>query len=301
MREQLPLIIEAAINEQARKSDNPFVPYAPEDIVADALSAIDAGATIVHFHARDEVTGDMLVPGIEPYAAAMRVILKERPGVLVYPTYGHSPDPADRWRHVAELAKDPDVRLPFMTLDPGWADMTRFDVETGAIGASNLLSVPHDHCTYQLELCRKEGVRPSFVVRELGHMRSVAAYHRIGLVEGPILVRINLSDHQLWGAPPSPGAIQAYLDVVPKEIPLQWMAYTYGTSHWAMNLYAISAGGHVRTGLGDNPIEPDGTLLRNADKVARVVDAARIAGRPVATFDETRVLVGAPAFADKPG
>ena len=46
------MMIEAAINELASKNHNPNVPYGPEEIAKDALACIEAGATIVHFHAR---------------------------------------------------------------------------------------------------------------------------------------------------------------------------------------------------------------------------------------------------------
>ncbi len=292
MSELPPLIIEAAINEQSSKDDNPAVPYSPEECVAAALASADAGATIIHFHARDPHSGALLVPGTSSYAAAMRVILKKRPGLIVYPTYGVVTSATERFQHVDELATNDEIRLPMMTLDPGWADWTTYDPSEGIIGDPRVLPVPHDHCQYMLRLCRERGVRPSFVVRELGHVRSIVAYHRMGLVKGPVLVRINLKDDALWGAPPSPRALQAYLDVIPSDLNMQWMVYTYGPSHWPMNLYAVSSGGHVRTGLGDNAVEPDGQRLTNADKVTRVVEAATIAGRRVATIDETRALVG---------
>ena len=46
------LIIEVRMNEGARKDANPHVPYTPGEIVADALACAEAGAAIVHFHAR---------------------------------------------------------------------------------------------------------------------------------------------------------------------------------------------------------------------------------------------------------
>ena len=68
------LIIEAAINEQAPKSDNPNVPYTVDEVVAEAIACADAGAAIVHFHARDADTGDMQEPGTAFYLDAMRQI-----------------------------------------------------------------------------------------------------------------------------------------------------------------------------------------------------------------------------------
>lgn len=287
-----PLVVEAAINEQAPRERNPAVPYTAEECAADAVACADAGATIVHFHARDAATGALLHPGTDVYAEAMRIIRRERPELLVYPTYGAATDPGERFAHVDALAADPDVRLPVMTVDPGPVDLTPYDPQARVLGAAFPFGVPHDHCRHLLDLCRARGVRPTFVVRELGHLRTVVAYHRMGWVDGPILVRICLRDDALWGAPPSARAVGAFLDVVPPDVHMRWMAYTYGPSHWAMNLYAVGAGGHVRTGLGDNPVEPDGRCLTNAEKVARVVEVAAVAGRPVATAAETRALIG---------
>lgn len=49
-----PLIINAAITGMVpRKSDNPHVPIHPDEIIADARRCRDAGATILHLHARE--------------------------------------------------------------------------------------------------------------------------------------------------------------------------------------------------------------------------------------------------------
>jgi 3-keto-5-aminohexanoate cleavage enzyme len=53
-----PLIIEAAINELTQRGENPNVPLSVDEVVADALTCAVAGASIVHFHARDPVTGE---------------------------------------------------------------------------------------------------------------------------------------------------------------------------------------------------------------------------------------------------
>jgi uncharacterized protein (DUF849 family) len=67
-----PLIIECSLNEQVTKAQNPHVPISPAELVADALAAAEAGASILHFHARDTETGDLLHPGTEFYREVMR-------------------------------------------------------------------------------------------------------------------------------------------------------------------------------------------------------------------------------------
>jgi 3-keto-5-aminohexanoate cleavage enzyme len=291
------LVIEAAINEQAPKASNPHVPYTPEEVVADALACFEAGASIVHFHARDPVTGALLTPGTDLYAEAMREIRRVRPDALVYPTYG-SGAPAERFAHVDALAADPDVRGDLATIDPGTVNMGRFD-EAGGVGPDFVFSVVHDDCRYFFDLCHRRGIRPTVVIREPGAIRTAVAYHRMGWLPAPLFLRVNLTDDAPWGLPPSMRSVDAYLAAVPPDVECEWMAYTYGPSHWAMNLHAIAAGGHVRTGLGDNPVEPDGSVLTNADKVARVAEIARLAGRAVASCADTRALLGMPVPAPR--
>src|SRR5206468_3237347 len=48
----------AASDELVGKSANPHVPYGPEEVAADAAVCVEAGATLVHFHARDAESGE---------------------------------------------------------------------------------------------------------------------------------------------------------------------------------------------------------------------------------------------------
>jgi 3-keto-5-aminohexanoate cleavage enzyme len=282
------LIIEAAINEQSAKDINPNVPYSAEECAADALRCAAAGASIVHFHARDPRSGALLSPGTETYATAMRLIRAERPDLLVYPTYTMD----DPFSHVEALAADPTVQLRCATIDPGAMNFSRYDPATGEIKGDNPFVVTHADSAKFFDLCRRFGLHYGVVVREPGHVRAVVAYYRSGLIGGPILFRLNLADDMLFGLPPSPAAVETYRGLVPSDIPHAWMAYTYGPGHWAMNRHAVTSGAHVRTGLGDHPVEPDGSTPTNEAMVRRVVELAADAGRDVATPGEAAAVLG---------
>lgn len=282
------LIIEAAINEQSPKEGNPHVPYGVDECIADALACADAGAAIIHFHARDPVTGQLMVPGTETYAEVMRALRQERPDLLFYPTYS----PADRFSHVEALAEDPAVRLPVATIDPGAMNFSNYDPVGRRVVGDAPFSVSHADAARFFEICSRHGVRYSVVVREPGHIRITVAYHRAGLITGKLFFKVNLADTMLFGLPPSPSAIDTYLGLVPDDIERSWMSYVYGPSHWAMAEHAIASGGHVRTGLGDNVVEPDGSCLRNAQLVERVVERAEKLGRAVATPVQALALLG---------
>lgn len=286
------VIIEAAINEQSSKADNPHVPVSAEECAADALAAAEAGAAIVHFHARDPESGALLSPGTETYARAMRLINAERPDLLVYPTYTGGADPVARFAFLAELADDPTVHLRSATIDPGAAVFSFFDDETLEIRGDGLFGVPHSHLEHFLALARDKGIQYSVVVREPGHVRITVAAHRKGWMTGTVLFKLNLADHALWGLPPSEAAVDTYLGLVPDDIPYTWMAYTYGPSHWDIARLALARGAHVRVGLGDNPVEADGSRPTNAELVRRVVDLAAAVGRDPASPADALAILG---------
>jgi 3-keto-5-aminohexanoate cleavage enzyme len=286
------LIIEAALNEQSSKAENPDVPVSPEECAVDALKCAEAGAAIVHFHARNTKTGALLSPGTESYAEAMRLINEERPDLLVYPTYTTAPTPEERFSHIAALADDPAVHLRSATIDPGAANFSFFDPATNEIRGDNIFGVSHAHLRYFLDLCTKHGIQYSVVVREPGHVRIAVALHRIGAMTGTILFKLNLGDNALWGLPPSEASVDAFMSAVPEDVPYTWMAYTYGPSHWDMSRLAIQRGAHVRVGLGDNPVEADGSQLTNAELVSRIVAMAAEQGREIATPAEALTILG---------
>jgi uncharacterized protein (DUF849 family) len=287
------LIIECALNEQVERADNPRVPIAPDEVVRDALEAAEAGAAIIHFHARD-ASGAMLHPGTEWYREALRAIRQRAPELLVYPTYGFSATPEERFSHVAALAQDPLVRLDFMTIDPGAVNYAGFDAARGELGPEFVLSVGHAECRYFFELARRHRMQFSITVRELGHVRHTATYCRMGWLRPPLLFKLVMSERHAWGVPPSPEAVRLFTRVaLPPDLPCRWMTYVEGEAHTEMCRFAVQSGGHVRTGIGDNALI-DGKQLSNAEQVERVVRMAREIGREVATPAEVRRMLSAP-------
>lgn len=279
------LILECSLNEQVEKRENPHVPITIDEVVADGLAAARAGAAILHFHARDPETGALLHPGTEVYRAICRGIRAENPDVLIYPTYGASPTPEERFAHLEALAQDPLARVDFATIDPGAVNYADYDPAAKTIGWDYVLSVTHAEVRHFLELARRTGIQFSFTVREPGQIRHVLAYREMGLFEGPILFKITMSEKHLWGVPPSIAGLRFMTEgVIPAGVPYRWMLFVEGGSKNFVQLcrYAVENGGHVRVGVGDTP-RYAGRWLTNAEQVAEIVAMARAAGRGVAT------------------
>lgn len=291
-----PLIIECSLNEQVTKAQNAQVPIAPDEIVAAGLEAAEAGAAILHFHARDPKTGDLMHPGTEFYREVMAEIRRSNPEVILYPTYGSSPTPAERFSHVEALAQDADIRLDCATIDPGAVNYADYDHAAHELGWDFVLTVSHEEARYFFDLCRRYQIAYSFTVREVGHVRHALVYRDMGWVEDPLFFKIVMSENHAWGLPPSVEGLRMLTEmIIPDDVPYRWMTYVDGASHIAMSRHAVESGGHVRTGIGDNPLI-DGKALSNAEQVDQIVQMARRIGREVAGPAVTRAL-----FASDPG
>jgi uncharacterized protein (DUF849 family) len=95
----------------------------------------------------------------------------------------------------------------------------------------------------------------------------------------------------MWGLDPTIASMQVYERMLPSEARIAWMASVFGPQNFTLNAYAVLAGGHVRTGLGDNA-EGNGEWDSNAKLVERIVTLARLAGREVASPDEAQAQIG---------
>ena len=286
-----PLIIECSLNEQVSPAQHPDVPITKAALVEQALAAAEAGAAILHFHARDETTGDLLHPGTEVYREIMRAIRRENPEVLLYPTYGASPTPKERFVHLAALAEDPEIGLDFATIDPGAVNYADFDPDARKLGWDYVLSVSHTEIEYFFRLAREKGIQYSYTVRELGHVRHVLAYREMGWVEDPLFFKITMSANHAWGVPPSEDGIRLLTrEIIPDAVPYRWMTYVEGPEHAALSRFAVEQGGHVRTGIGDNPLF-EGERLSNAEQIGRVVAMAEAVGREIADPKTTRAML----------
>ena len=293
------LIIECSLNEQVTRQENPNVPIAVDELIEDGLAAAEAGAAILHFHARDVESGDLLHPGLEIYRAAMHGIREQNDDILLYPTYGASPTPEERFAHLASLAEDPKIRLDFATIDPGAVNYADYDTKEKRIGWDFVLSVTHTEVQYFFELAKQQGIQFSFTVRELGQVRHVLAYRDMGLVSDPLFLKLAMSEKHMWGIPPSEKAIRLLTrEIIPEDVAYRWMIFIEGGSHNDVELcrHAVEEGGHVRIGVGDIP-RFGGEILTNAQQVERIVEMASRVGREVATPAETRSMLKAPPAA----
>ena len=135
----------------------------------------------------------------------------------------------------------------------------------------------------------REDVRVLAVVWSPGAVRSALRLRECGILPAPTFWQLGFTGAATpSGPPPTPGMGSAFLEQIPPEEP--WTIHVRDGQCLEMAEWAITHGGHVSIGLGDDPYANLG-LPSNADLVRAVADLAAKHGRPVANPTQARDLL----------
>ena len=268
------LIITAALTgAEVTRDQQPHLPITPEEIGQAALEAYEAGAAIVHVHARQSdgsPTQDKAV-----YAEIKRMIESRCP-VIFQPSTGGA-----TWHSAEE-------RLQPVELNPEMATLSTGTCNFG----EHIFSNPQRFYEQAARMMLERGVKPEFEVFEAGMIDNAMRLVRDGLVKPPLHFNFVLG---------VPGAMSGsvrnlcfLVDSIPKDA--TWTVSGIGRHETPLAMAAIAMGGHVRVGFEDNIYFYKGQLAKgNAELTARIARLAKELGREVATPDEAREILGLPA------
>jgi uncharacterized protein (DUF849 family) len=292
-----PVIIEAAINGVTSKEQNPHTPREPGEIADDALRCFAAGAAIVHNHVDVfAVHGD--VAG-ERYLEGWRPVLAERPDALLYPTVNAGPDVQTSYAHLAYLADACGMRIGLS--DPGSVNLGGFG-DDGLPAGGVVYANSFDDIRYQLDLCAEHRLGPSMAIFEPGFLRCAGAWWRAGRLPQGAMIKLYFGGEAgylggarggvSFGLPPTPAALDAYLEVL-KGCGVPWSVAVIGGDLIETDVarLALERGGHLHVGLEDHAGSRKPT---NEELVREAVALAENVGRPVATSDEAAKLLDLP-------
>ena len=286
------LIIEARINEYAMRKRNPHVPWSAEEIARDAAACREAGASIVHFHARQENGAPCHDTG--KYAEAIAKV-HDACDLLVHPTLGANTLAASkegRLAHVLDMAKDTRTRPDFAPMDMGSTNIDAYDPAARRyITQDQMYLNSTETLLYFAEEIRAAGLKPCAVAWNISYLREALIFYDMGLLDPPIYLGLTLTEGMISaGHPATPAGLDAYLTNLPKQVPIEWTVYNYGGNLLNLADKIISEGGHVAVGLGDHAYTELGQPT-NAEVIGKFSEIARKHGRGVATPEETRQIL----------
>jgi 3-keto-5-aminohexanoate cleavage enzyme len=282
------VVIEVRCNEYTMRDRNRHVPWSPDEIANDAAACRDAGASIVHFHARDPETGAMSAE-TSMYADVIRAV-RASSDMLVNPTLGAStiPDPAVRVAHIPELAKDAETRPDLAPVDLGSFNVDPFDWETKTFRTEDIVyRTSVAGLRHEIEAITSSGVGVQSVLWTVGSARCLGAFLAMGALPAPAFAQVTLSDAMLSTHPGTVRGMQALVEFLPRDRDVHWAVSCFGGNLLRLVTAAIDAGGHVSIGLGDYPYRELGEPT-NAEVVAEVVRMVRAVGREPATPADVR-------------
>jgi uncharacterized protein (DUF849 family) len=296
-----PILITCAVTGAIHTpSMSPHLPVRPDDIADQAVAAAEAGAAILHLHARDPATG-------RPSALAadwMRFLpqIRQRTDAVVNMTTGGSAVMTLDQRLEAPLLAQPEMcSLNMGTMNFGLYPMAekrrdwQFDWEEPFLRNSNDLvfkNTPRDIAHVLAEMGQARGARFEFECYDTGHLHMLAHFVARGLVQGPLFIQFVFG--VLGGMSTDPANLTHMKRLADSYFGDDYMFSVLGAGAAQMPLAAMAAGmgGHVRVGLEDSLYIARGQLSRsNAEQVDKVVGIVEALGRTPATPAQTRAML----------
>jgi uncharacterized protein (DUF849 family) len=280
-------------------SMSPHLPVTPQEIAEAAIGAAEAGAAIVHLHARDPVTGK---PDQSPEAfAPFLQVIKQRSDCVINITTGGAPTMLveERVRPAAHF-KPEVASLNMGSMNFGLYPMLdRFkefshDWERPYLEGSRdrIFRNTFADIEYILTTCSQNGTRFEIECYDIGHLYTLAHFVDRRVIEPPLFVQSVFG--LLGGIGPHPEDV-AHMKRTADRLfgsQYQWSVLGAGRNQLAIAAQAAAMGGNVRVGLEDSLwIGPGKLAESNAQQVKLVRQIIEGLGLEIATPDDAREIL----------
>lgn len=271
------LIVNAAITGMVpTKKQTRHIPITVEEIIADAIACVDAGAAIVHVHARD--ADGTPTYHKEIYADIIGGIRSKRPDAIICAsTSGRVHNTFEYRSEVLKLDGDAKPDMGSLTM--------------GSLNFPKQASINQPEMIENLALKMKEqGIVPEIEAFETGMIQTAKVLIKRGILVKPFCFNLLLGS--IYSAPGTLFDLSHMVMSLPPDV--HWAAAGIGKFQLKMNFAAVLMGGHVRVGLEDNIFydQNNKKLATNVMLIDRVVNFARSIGREIASPRETRESLG---------
>ena len=280
-------------------SMSPYLPVTAQEIADSAVEAAEAGAAIVHLHARNPEDGrpDQRPEAFEPFLRA----IKQRSDVVLNITTGGAPGMTVEERIMPAAVWQPEVASMNMgSMNFGLFPMLkRFDGfkhawEPAMLEASRDFIFRNTFADIQfcLETLNNTGARYEFECYDTAHLHNLHYFYREGLVKAPLFIQTVFG--LLGGIGTHPDEVLHMKRTADRLFgdAYTWSVLGAGSSQMPIAAMAAAMGGHVRVGLEDSLWLGRGRLAKsNAEQVTQVRKIIEGLGLEIATPDEARSIL----------
>lgn len=272
----------------------PYLPVTPEQIANSSLEAAEAGASVIHIHVRDPVTGRPCME-TELYRDVVDRIRQHRKDVLINLTTG----PGSVFiKSAEELEKlcggyggnfmgDAKVRTKHIELIR--PELCSLDFNTMQRGGNGITQINHPVVVKEmLNLIQQAGTKPELEIFDSGDMIIALEMYQQGLIKGQPFWQFAMGIKYGW--PATHTALTHAQAMLPENS--VWSAFGIGREQMPMVAQTMLRGGHVRVGLEDNIYVSKGVLAKsNAELVGKAVELIRLLGGTVASTQQAREIL----------
>ena len=282
-------------------SQTPHLPCTADEIAGQSIAAAEAGASILHLHARRPEDGR---PSADPdhFMAFLPRIKQATDAVVNITTGGNATMTLDE-RLAAPKVAEPEMCSLNMgsmnfALYPAMAriEAYRHDWEKPFLENSDDLvfkNTPRDIARVLREMGEERGARFEFECYDVGHLYMLRHFLDRGLVRPPLFIQFVLGI--LGGIGADPDNLAHMKRIADKLFGEDYAFSVLAAGRHQMPLATMGAsmGGHVRVGLEDSVYIAKGRLAQsNAEQVAKIRRIVEELGREVATPAEARAMLG---------
>ena len=278
---------------------SPHLPITPDEITREALAAAEAGASILHLHARNPETGQ---PDQTPEAFARFLPrIKQGTNAVINITSGGSPYMKVEERVLPAATFKPEVASLNMGsinfgLFPLLEKYKDFKFEWERIHLENTRDLVFRNTfkdiEYILRTCSGNGTRFEFECYDIAHLYNLRHFLDRGLVKPPLFVQSVFGI--LGGIGTHPEDLMHMRRTADRLFgdAYQWSILGAGRNQITLATIGASMGANVRVGLEDSLWDGPGRLATsNAQQVQRIASTLRSLNLEVATPEETREML----------
>ena len=277
-----PVVISAALTGVlATRELCPAIPYTPREIGEEARRAADAGASIVHIHARNPEGGPEW--RVETFAEILSEVRKRSDVIVNFSTGAIGIPVEQRIAHIRQL--QPEIGA----LNMGSMNYAIYSAKKKAFYQDHVFVNPFKDILFFLEAMNGAGVRPELECFDTGHIGNTAPLIDMGALKVPY--QFSLIMGVLGGIPGTTRHLTNQVETLPEGA--HWQVIGIGLKQWALVAAAITMGGNVRVGLEDNFYLEEGRMAKsNGELVEKAARLSRDLGRAVASIEEARRILG---------
>ncbi len=265
----------------ANRAQCPAIPYTPEEYAAEAKRAYEAGAAVVHVHAR--TTDGMPSYEVSDYKNIYDAITDACPIIINFSTGAINITTEQKTAHIKA------IKPAIGALNMGSMNYAKYNPKKKDFVFEFVFPNPFSEIVKVVQAMNEVGTKPELECFDIGHVGNSYPLIDMGLLTPPY--QYSLIMGVLGGLPPTVNNLMTMVQQLPPQS--DWEVIGISHDQWRLVAAAIAIGGNIRVGLEDNFYVSAGVMASsNGDLVEKAARMVRDQGREPAGVDECRERLG---------